>query len=210
MGPFRLNLDVQVLYKVSDWRECKSWSRSFREEAEQLSRIQKRNTPLWVCVYFNQTVYFFKDCKGKSLPSFPNFIPITGAKACLKHTTYCFLYSQLAKRFYRYFQKKLRRVWGWDLHIHKYPSCNSVGFVWSSVLQVVGGISQSINAKQIELKIEQCEAYPGGWKTVITWDFGNYRELRRCRKRVMRMFQIMGSDRTDSRDCGLFWTTRSL
>lgn len=70
-----LNLDVQVLYKVSDWREnARAEAGVSREEAEQLSRIKKYTT-LGMYAYFNQTVYFFKGLQRAKacLPS--NFIP---------------------------------------------------------------------------------------------------------------------------------------
>ena len=50
---------------------------------------------------------------------------------------------------------------------------------------------------KIELKIEQCEAYLVGGKLSF-WKLQGVKEMQ---KRVIRMFQIMGSDRTDSRDC---------
>lgn len=64
-----LNFDVQVLYKVSDWRENASTEAGVsREEAEQLSRTKKYTT-LGVCAYFNQSISS-NDCKGQKLASF--------------------------------------------------------------------------------------------------------------------------------------------
>lgn len=136
--------------------------------AKRLSRCQVSGIiPLWVHVHtLTKQPISSKDFKGQKLAFLPTLLPYitTQEQVHLKHSTCCFLYahSQLAKRFFsKYFLKILRRVWGWDLHTD-YLFCNSVGFVWSSVLQVIGGISLSISSNTIELKMEHCKAHQVG------------------------------------------------
>lgn len=142
------------------------------------------NTLFWVCVHMFLAKHPIspRDFKRQKFANFIFKHNCGGASSSETLNTYSFMCSfQFARRFFsKYFQMALRRVLGWDLHID-YLCCDSMGFVWSSVLQAQEAFPCASELSTIELKIEQCESSQMGRK-LITWGLGSWREFRRCKR----------------------------